>query len=259
VTAVPAPVFLTARWVHIVMASYELDPAVLQPLVPRGTELDLWEGRCFVSMVGFQFLDTRVLGVRIPFHGDFEEVNLRFYVKREVAGEARRGVVFIKEIVPRRAVAWTANAFYNERYVTMPMSREDGMHATRSAAPALCGGAAPEPRTLAYNWQHRGAWQRLGVTLTGDGHLPDPSSEEAFITEHYWAYTVQRDGSTHEYQVEHPRWRVWQSTNLELRCDAAALYGAPFTPCFDQTPSSCFVADGSAVVVRRGRAVAEQA
>ena len=98
--------FLTARWVDLAMVNYEVDPALVRALVPAGTELDLWSGRCLVSVVGFQFLETRVLGLALPFHRNFEEVNLRFYVRRTVGDEARRGVVFVKEIVPRRAIAW---------------------------------------------------------------------------------------------------------------------------------------------------------
>jgi uncharacterized protein YqjF (DUF2071 family) len=233
-----APRFLTARWVQLAMANYEVDPSVVEALVPKGTELDLWAGNCFVSVVGFLFLGTKVLGVPIPFHRDFEEVNLRFYVRRVVEGEVRRGVVFVKELVPRRALAWVANALYNEKYVALPMSHEDR--------------TAEASRSLAYSWQHAGRWSRLAVKLDGEPYLPDEESEEAFITEHYWGYTGQRDGSTLEYQVEHPRWNVWRAARAELDCDVAALYGQDFAPFLSRAPSSCFVADGSEIVVRRG-------
>jgi uncharacterized protein YqjF (DUF2071 family) len=233
--------FLTARWLQLAMINYEVDRLVLDALVPYGTELDLWCGKCFVSIVGFQFADTRILGCAIPFHCNFEEVNLRFYVKRIVDGEIRRGVVFVKEIVPRRAIAWVANALYNENYVALPMSHDDA--------------AAGDRRTVSYRWRHHGEWCRLAVTLAGEPWLPDETSEETFITEHYWGYAAQRDGSALEYQVEHPRWKVWKGTSPELVCDVGALYGSSFVPFLSGVPSSCFVADGSPVVVRRGRAV----
>jgi len=233
-----AMAFLTARWVQLAMANYEVDRDLVLPLVPQGTELDLWSGRCFVSLVGFQFLDTRVLGVGIPFHRDFDEVNLRFYVTRLVDGEIRRGVVFVKEVVPRRAIAWVANALYNEKYVALPMSHDDST--TRS------------PPRLSYCWRHRREWCRLAMTIAGEPRLPDEGSEEAFITEHYWGYTAQRDGSTLEYQVEHPRWNVWKGIDPELVCDVSAFYGPEFAPFLRGQPSSCFIADGSAVIVRRG-------
>ncbi len=234
----PAASFLTARWIHLAMASYEVDPALLLPRVPAGTELDLWSGKCFVSIVGFQFLDTRVLGVPVPFHRDFPEVNLRFYVRRVVEGETRRGVVFVKEIVPRRALAWIANALYGEKYVALPMSHEDRM-----------GEASP---SVSYRFQHDGQWSELRVRVEGEPQPADESSEEAFITEHYWGYTGQRDGSTLEYRVEHARWKVWRAAEHTLSCDVAALYGPALAPYLCGKPSSCFVADGSPIVVRRG-------
>ena len=237
--AAPARPFLTARWIHLALANYAVDPACVAALVPRGTELDTWNGTCFVSVVGFQFLETRVLGLPIPFHTDFDEVNLRFYVRRVVDGEVRRGVVFVKEIVPRSAIAWAANTFYGEKYVALPMAHDDAL--------------ATAARTLEYRWRFRGEWQHLRVALAGDAYLPDEVSEEAFITEHYWGYTAQRDGSTLEYRVEHPRWNVWRAAQTELVCDVAAFYGAAFAPFLARPPSSCFVADGSAVTVRRGR------
>ena len=100
--------FLTAKWHDLIMVNYEVDPKLLEPRVPLGTELDLQDGKCFVSLVGFMFLDTRVMEFLVPFHVNFEEVNLRFYVKRETEDELRRGVVFIKEIVPKSAIAAVA-------------------------------------------------------------------------------------------------------------------------------------------------------
>lgn len=221
------------------MANYEIAPSAIQPFVPRGTELDFCAGRCLISIVGFQFLDTRLLGIPVPFHRDFEEVNLRFYVRRLVDGEERRGVVFVKEIVPRRALALVANAVYNEKYVAMPMSHDDQL-----GEPA---------RSIAYAWRHGGRWSRIHAEVAGEAFEPADTSEEAFITEHYWGYTAQRDGSTLEYRVEHPRWKVWNAARVELDCDAGALYGDVFRGCLAARPISCFVADGSAVSVGRGQ------
>lgn len=226
--------FLTARWSRLAMLNYEMDPAILRALVPSGTELDTWNGRCFASMVGFQFLDTRVLGVAVPFHRNFLEVNLRFYVRRGVDGEIRRGVVFVKELVPRRALAWVANAVYNEHYVALPMWSEDAGD------------------RVAYSWKYRRKPCSLGVSVMGDSYAAEPDSEESFITEHYWGYVSQRDGATVEYKVEHPTWRVWRGVDSSFDCDVAGLYGAEFAAPLSGKPSSCFLADGSEVVVRMG-------
>lgn len=238
----PAPVFLTAEWRRLLMINYEIDPAVLQRRVPRGTELDTYEGRTYVSLVGFRFLKTRVRGLAIPGHQDFDEVNLRFYVRRQHPEGVRRGVVFIKEIVPRPAIAFVARRVYNENYVSHPMR-----HAFE---PPFASDHTLEG--LSYSWEFRGKWQSLSARVTGPPQPLAPGSEAEFIAEHYWGYARQRNGSTLEYSVEHSSWNAWGATETTIELDAAGVYGEEFAATLGQTPSSTFAADGSAVVVRRG-------
>jgi uncharacterized protein len=223
------------------MLSFEADPAVLLRWVPRGTELDSWCGRTFLSIVGLRFVRTRVLGLSVPYHRAFDEVNLRFYVRRKGPEGWRRGVVFIKEIVPRAAVAWIARAVYHENYVVHPVRHE--IRLPRG------GGDDGE---VSYSWRAGGRWNRLEAAVEGEPLVPDEESEEAFIAEHYWGYTRRRDGSTLEYQVEHPRWRIWRATRARLDCDARAIYGPELSIFLSATPVSAFVADGSPVLVRSG-------
>ncbi len=230
------------------MLNYEIDPAILAPLVPAGTELDFWNDRTFVSVVGFLFQNTRIRGFAIPFHRHFEEINLRFYVRRRVDGEWRRAVVFIREIVPRRAIALIARVMYNEPYLALPTShRIETLPGQPSAI-----------RSAAYFWRFNGQNNSVKLTTRGRAEPLVEGSQQEFITEHYWGYTSQRDGSTLEYRVEHPSWRVWNSEATELSCDVAALYGPPFCSVLNQRPSSAFLADGSAVNVYQGRPVQKQ-
>lgn len=230
-----ASVFLTAEWRDLLMVNYAIDPAILRPYVPTGTELDFWNGRTFVSVVGFRFLRTRVLGIPIPWHRHFDEVNLRFYVRRKHGDEWLKGVVFVKEIVPKRAVAWVAKAVYNENYVR---------HAMRSTVAI--------PGRVSYEWYHCGAWDSVAADVQGSSYQPTADSEETFISEHYWGYSKQRDGGTVEYEVEHPPWQVYRCTNPVLHCRVAELYGPEFAAPLAAPPTSAFLADGSAVIVRRG-------
>lgn len=228
------------------MLNYLVDPATLLPLVPKGTELDTWNGRTYVSMVGFLFLGTKVMGIPIPFHRDFEEVNLRFYVRRVVAGEVRRGVVFIKEIVPRWAIATAARLFYNENYVAMPMRNRLQM---RGETVAING-------SVEYGWKLNGNWNSIMVQTIGQPEPIAEGSEEEFITEHYWGYARQRDGGTVEYQVEHPRWMARHCATSQLICDAEQLYGAQFATALKVPPLSAFMAEGSDIIVRKGVRIA---
>ena len=221
------------------MLNYRVDPALLEPYVPRGTTLDHWEGATYVSIVGFLFRDTRVLGIPVPFHRDFEEVNLRFYVRREVGGEVRRGVTFIREIVPRATIAIVARVTYNEPYVALPMRH----------AIAAQGNADSAPSTSRYEWRQRAGWSALVVEAAGRATALAPGSEAEFITEHYWGYTRQRDGGTVEYHVTHPRWRTWTVNAAAVQGELAELYGAELGPVVRRRPDSAFLAEGSAIAV----------
>ncbi len=231
--------FLTAQWRFLVMLNFSIQPSVLEPYVPRGTELDAWNGTTYVSLVAFSFVDTKVRGFSIPLHRDFEEINLRFYV-RSTCPDRRRGVVFVREVVPRFAIASIAKWIYNENYVACPT------RSTIDPQVADNGGSA------IYGWKHNGQWLTIGAEFSGVPELPAEGSEEEFISEHYWGYSCQRDGSTVEYRVEHPQWRVWTATKFTALGDFGDFYGSQFGAALAESPTSVFVADGSPVTVREG-------
>lgn len=234
--------FLTAEWRALVLLNFDIAPGLLQPFVPPGTTLDLWRGQAVVSVVGFLFLNTRLGGIPLPFHQRFEEVNLRFYVRRELpSGECRRGVTFVKEFVPQRAVALVARAFYNEPYQAAPMRSTGLLDAGTTAG------------RVSYEWRVDNRWQRVSCGVTGPPVLPPDDDERTFIAEHYWGYGRWRDGSTGEYEVRHPRWRVWNALEPELDVDVARLYGPAFVEALSARPVSAFVAEGSPVEVYPAR------
>jgi uncharacterized protein YqjF (DUF2071 family) len=237
-------VFLTAEWRYLTMLNFEVDPGLLERHLPDGTQLDSWCGKTFVSAVGFRFVRTRVLGLPIPRHRHFDEVNLRFYVKREVDGVVRRGVVFIKEIVPRRIIAAVARGVYKENYISLPMRHRIRLPQT-----------SEEIGEVAYAWRLQTRWNSLSAEIDGLPTVPQAETEESFITEHYWGYSRRPDGSALEYEVEHPPWRVWRARSAVLDCDVAQLYGAEFEPFLGSAPSSAFVAEGSPIKVHRGRSL----
>jgi uncharacterized protein YqjF (DUF2071 family) len=235
------PAFLTGEWRDLAMLNYRVDPGLLLPYVPRGTTLDAWHGATYLSVVGFMFRRTRVLGVPVPLHRHFEEVNLRFYVRREVGDEVRRAVTFIREIVPRRAIALVARLAYNEPYVARPMRH------------AIDRGAGGGPTRVSYEWREGSGWSGLAVECRGPSREIEAGSEEEFITEHYWGYTRQRDGGTVEYRVTHPRWRVWTAEVATLGGALARSYGAEIASVLKGAPSSAFIADGSEIAVHLPR------
>jgi len=234
-----ASTFLSAEWRYLAILTWEVEAWLLQPFVPRGTELDLRNGNAQMSLVGFRFLKTRVLGLSVPFHRDFDEVNLRFYVRRETAGEVRRGVVFIRELVPRHLIALVARAAYNEPYLALSMRSETPVAATDATF------------RVRYEWLMNGRWQGMGLTAAGQPMLPRGRDDITFVADHEWGYTRQRDGSTIEYRVEHPLWSVWEGTKPEISPELSPLYGAALGAVLARPPKSALLADGSPVRVFR--------
>jgi uncharacterized protein YqjF (DUF2071 family) len=231
--------FLTAEWRYLALLNYEVGPQLLAGFVPVGTELDSWSGKTFVSLVGFRFLKTRVFGIPFPFHCNFDEVNLRFYVRRTVGSEIRRGVVFVREIVPRRAIAIIARAFYGERYLALPMNHSIEV--------------SDEQVAVEYGWRFSTRRNVIRLTTIGDAYLPAEGSAEQFITEHYWGYAATKDAACVEYQVRHPQWKVWSAGEASFDGNMEALYGKDLNDVLRGRPDSAFLAEGSAVSVQRGR------
>jgi uncharacterized protein YqjF (DUF2071 family) len=242
--------FLTASWTELLVLNFAVPGEVLSRLAPRGTEPDLFEGQAYLSVVGFMFRDAKFYGLGLPGHGRFEEVNLRYYVRRDVEGCARRGVVFVREIAPRRIVAATARWLYNEQYVTRRMRNTVRLAGKRPAAGDEIG----------YEWRTgpRGTriWNRMAGRVAATPQLPTPGSLTDFIIEHYWAYTHTRDGGAAEYRVAHRPWRVAPAENVQWNCELATTYEhTPLAEYLAVPPALAFFADGSPVQVFRGRRI----
>jgi uncharacterized protein len=233
-------VFLSAEWRDLVMLNYEVDSRLLDKYVPCGTVLDSFQGKTYVSLVGFRFCRTKLFGfLAVPLHSDFEEVNLRFYVRRKEGHENRRGVAFIAEIVPKQAVATMARLIYGENYVCLPMKHYIWTDGSK--------------KTVAYQWQAENQWCHLTARAMGAPELPREGSLEQFITEHYWGYSTQQGRGSLEYHVSHLPWQVWVSTSAGFEGDASGLYGVELGHVLQRPPRSAFIADGSPVSVFKGR------
>jgi uncharacterized protein YqjF (DUF2071 family) len=221
--------FLTAEWKNLLMLNYAVDPSLLEPFVPAGTELDAFGGKIYLSLVGFEFNRTRVLGFAVPFHQNFEEVNLRFYVRRG----SKRGVVFIRELVPKYAVAAVARLLFKENYSCVPMSHR------------------VEAGKVEYAWNLGSHRCVMKIETDGESFAPPEGSLSQFITEHYWGYTTQKGGGSLEYEVQHPPWSVWNAKQASFSGNADGLYGTEIAEILTREPDSAFLAQGSPVTIFR--------
>jgi uncharacterized protein YqjF (DUF2071 family) len=226
--------FLKAEWRKLAIINYEINPETLIKYLPKGTELDFYQGKCYVSLVGFMFLNTKLLGLPIPFHRNFEEVNLRFYVKKKEGNEWKRGVVFIKEIVPKPALSFVANSVYKENYKTMLMknfiNEKDG------------------ELLIKYSWKDK-SWQSIEITAENERLKMETNAEFEFITEHYFGFT-KKGNKTSEYEVCHPKWDYYFIKDYQLEIDFEKIYGKDFGFLNHQKPISIMLAEGSEIEVK---------
>jgi uncharacterized protein YqjF (DUF2071 family) len=227
--------FLRAEWQNLIMANYEIDPLILKPYLPKGVELDYFEGKTYVSLVGFLFKNTSIFGIPIPFMGTFEEVNLRFYVIRKVGNENRRGVVFINETVPNKLVAWVANKLYKEHYIAIPTWHEWNF--------------TEDKKEVKYQWKVNSAWNSIRVVASTTKCKMEVGSIEEFIFEHYFGYTKVNSEKSIEYKINHPSWEINTINNYQIECDFAAFYGNDFGVLNLTKPHSVMLADGSDISV----------
>jgi len=233
--------FLSAEWRKLILVNYPVEKAALQPYLPAKVELDEWNGKLYVSLVGFMFLNTKLLGIKIPFHINFPEVNLRFYVRVKEGNSWKRGVVFIKEIVPKAAISFIANEFFNERYATMSMKNYQLIDNNQL--------------TVGYEWKHNQQWNKLGVIAEPISKLIAEGSKEEFITQHFWGYSSTRKKGTVEYEVAHPKWESYPVKSYTVNCDFEGLYGSSFGYLSQIQPDSVMFAEGSAISIFNKRTI----
>ncbi len=230
--------FLTAYWKNLIMLNYEIKPSVLLSYLPKGTELDFWNNTCYISLVGFMFLNTRIKGLSIPFYKNFEELNLRFYVRFKDKNEWKRGVVFIKEIVPKRMIRFIANTMYGEQY--------SFVHMKNSFL------ESDDTFEIKYEWLLNNEWNFIKAIAEKNAVPVIKNSEEEFITEHYWGYTKLSNTSISEYNVVHSKWNIHKVISHDLFCNVSDMYGKTFEEYLIQ-PKSVFMAQGSAVAINNRR------
>ncbi len=228
-------VFLKAKWEHIIMANYEIDPKILFPFLPKGLELDLFNGKCYISLVGFMFKNTKIFTIPIPFLGTFEEINLRFYVTRKEENQTKRGVVFINETIPYKMVAWMANKLYKEHYTVVPTKHKIRTTTTN--------------QKIKFQWLLKQKWNSIYVESEVNSNVMKNESLEKFIYEHYYGYTKIDENKTEEYQLQHPSWNVHKVNHFRINCDFEAMYGQSFSALNQTEPTDVFIAEGSSVKV----------
>lgn len=231
---------IDAKWKKLLLANYPVETHILDPYLPYCTEHVYRNGKSYVSLVGFLFLDTKLMGIGFPFHTNFVEVNLRFYVRRTFENEWRYGVVFIREFVSLPMVSFIAKNVAHENYETVPMKQKMTSEG--------------ESRSLEYSWKKEG-WHSMQI-ITGLNSYPIPeSSDMHFFTAQHWGYSQVNTHKTYEYSVEHPHWDMYATKEYRIDVDFGKSYGSKFAFMNDHQPESVFLAEGSEIVMIKQKTI----
>jgi uncharacterized protein YqjF (DUF2071 family) len=228
-------IFLKANWENIIMANYEIAPEILEPFLPKGVTLDLFNGKAYISLVGFMFKKTKLFNIPIPYLGTFEEINLRFYVVRKEGNKIKRGVVFINETIPYPIVAWMANKLYKEHYTVVPTKHEISNN--------------DNIKKVNFAWLLNKKWNSIYVEASKKSEIMQNETLEQFIYEHYYGYTKIDENKTEEYKLKHPSWKTNDVINHTIECDFEGMYGEAFAVLNATKPAAVFIAEGSSVKI----------
>ena len=226
--------FLKASWENLIMANYEVEPALLMPYLPKGVELDFYQSKTYVSLVGFMFKNTSLFGVPIPFFGSFEEINLRFYVRKIEGEKIKKGVVFINETVPFKIVALLANKLFKEHYISIPTKHSIHIDIKKN---------------IKYEWKRNRKWNSISVSANIEKHTIEAETMEQFIFERYFGFTKINDNLSQEYRINHAKWMTNNIIEAEVTCDFENMYGKSFSVLNNTAHSSIMLAEGSLISV----------
>jgi uncharacterized protein len=228
---------LRAEWNNIIMANYAVPKELLLPYVPYKTELDFFEGETYVTLAGFMFLNTQMLGFDVPFHSNFEEVTLRFYVRSNHSLAAKRGVVFIKEIVPKYAITLLANTVFGQNYTTLKMK---SFHQDMG-----------DYMETGYEWKYQDKWNKLTAKAVKRSTPIRQNNFNEFIADHYYGYRKNGETKTYQYEVEHEHWETFNVIEYSVDCDFGSLFGKEFSILNKEKPKSVFMLKGSEIRIHQ--------
>ena len=222
---------LSAHWTNLLVVNFETTKIFLEKHLPAGTELNDWNGKYFMSLVGFQFSKTKICGILSPFYRSFPEINLRFYVKRKTKTGWQNGVVFIKEIAPAKLIGFMAGWLYNENFICLKMKSRFINEGDKNK--------------IEYCWNINNEWNYLkAIVKNKPVHYPQESLE-GFISSHYHGFTRITETQTKEFEVIHSPWKIYHVLSFDIKLDAEAIYGKESAPFFSHQPCSVFMMDGS--------------
>lgn len=219
--------FTLQSWRDVVFLHWRVDPDVVAPLLPPGTEPDLVDGTTWIGVVGLRMTDLRVGPVPYP---SFLELNIRLY---SCGTSGQRAVVFraMEASEPVFAAASRSSTRLPYTWAAMRFT-----HAGRRIGFATRR-RLPRPS---------GTGLRFEVEYDAAPH--EPSATEAALTAR-WSLHQRWYGPTLRWPVTHPAWPLHRGRLVTWHDEG--LLAAVGLPTLSDPPES--VLYSPATTVRFGR------
>lgn len=205
---VASPAVMTQDWAFLSFLHWRYDADTVQSLLPRGLEVDLFDGSAWVGLVPFAMRIKVGPLPPLPYATIFPETNVRTYVH---GPDGRAGVWFFSLDVPRLAAALGARATYGLPYMWSDM--------------AVDRGATQVTYRL---WRHWKAWPPTTsrVTVEVGEAIEEHSELEHFLTAR-WRLFNHVAGSLWTATVEHRPWPLRQARAIDIVDSLVPATGLP--------------------------------
>lgn len=181
------------EWNDAVFLHWEVDLNALQALVPADLEIDLFEGKPWVSMVAFtmQKIRPRYLPSFSPI-SDFHEINIRTYVKQD----NKSGVYFLSIEGGTRISCEIARALSELPYRYSKISRSANL----------------------YHSENEGYRDKMEIRYEVGESIKEKSNLVLWLTERY-ALFQDTESSINEFEIHHLEWPIYEIDIIELDID----------------------------------------
>ncbi len=227
---------IKAKFSEMVAVNFQIDQRILQPLVPKGLELDFFNGETYVSLIAMMLRNVKAWGLPFSIIPSSPELSLRFYVRRPGDGESAKGTCLIKDYISGSTAAWYLESQFKSDFSKLKMKYKNS------------GFGEHETPEVEYQWKVDDHWNKLRVRARSRIHKTERASKVGFILDHFTYFGTYK-GRTLAYRVERPTWNIWDAAQANFTCDVKRLFGDAFVKPLSKRPASVFVTAGSPVTI----------
>ena len=226
---------ISSEFRKVALLNYIIPQEVIEKYLPKHTKPDLYNGNCFISLVGFQVKKLKLNDVKVPLIKDFDEIDLQIYVKHFNGASWEKGVVVISRIFDQPGLAPLTNTIFQTNYISHPSKSEvkEDQHGLE----------------VKYSWQFDGKEQSFSVKSNNLAAPYDKGTEAAFILDRSLGFIRVTEEETLKYPVTHASWHLYTVEEYAVDVDFSRQYDPALNLLNSRIPHSVILTEGSTVEI----------